>query len=207
VLAVGSNASVAQMQHKYVQEPRRFAYPQFFAAVTGLDVGYAPMVAGYGAVPATAVPHPGATAQIAVQYLDETAVALLDATEGGYDRVRLSPSQGVQVVLPNGDSLDCVDVYVARGGYLGDSGGPWLLGSGPGRLDQRAVMARLLDETIANGQDVDGLVGELVAVPDEPELTADGTQLAELLRRGIDQLGCSTPSPYLDSSLHHKGDV
>ncbi len=201
VLGIGSNASVAQMAHKFVRERRRFAYPQFIAEATGLDVGYAPIVAGYGAVPATAVPRPGATVRLAVQFLDAATVALLDATEGGYDRVKVEPSQGVRVVLPNGDVLASVDVYVAREGYLSDEDGPWLLGAGPGpgpgRRDQRWVMARLLGATGADDQNVDALVERLVTVPADPVLCADGASLAELLRRGIDTMAPPTPSPYL----------
>ncbi len=197
VLAIGSNACIAQMSHKYISKNSRVAYPQIMAEVTGLDIGYAPTTARYGSVPATVVPRPNYTIQVAVQFLDEETLEELDATEGGSKRVTLSREQGVEVSLPNGGTLKSVEAYVASSGYLiHEDGSPWLLGEGDERLSQKNVMELLL-EAASSRYDAYTATNELVSVPEQLALCADGTQLSAVLREGIINLGQTKPSAYI----------
>lgn len=187
VLAIGSNACLAQMAHKYIRSDERLVYVQIPVAVSGLDVGYASIVAGYGAVPATAVPSAPAPAMspdltIALQYLDADFVKQLDQTEIGYQRISVGAVHGVSVRTRDGERLEWVDVYVATGGVLGDDAGIWLLGDGVGRLDQAEVMGRLLGISRA---EVAPMVANSVTVPDDPAAIADGGELTRLLRKAI----------------------
>lgn len=193
VLAIGSNACLAQMHHKYIRATDRRTYVQVPAAVRGLDVGYASLVAGYGSVPATAVPSEG-TAMIAVQFLDHEFVRQLDATETGYERLTFTPADGVTVKLPTGRVLDSVDVYVAAGGYLGAIGQPLLMGSGGGRVDQATMMARLLG---SDPSSMRAVADAWVNVPADPFDVADGGELTRRLRDAIRASGLVQTNPFL----------
>lgn len=116
VLAVGSNASPAQLRHKYLDHPDDLGIAMSRAHVSGLFVGFTPWRAGYGAYPATPVLEAGATTELMVQWLDHAQLADLDATEGGYTRTWLElPAVQVRV---GEHLLDGVWAYVANSGPL-----------------------------------------------------------------------------------------
>lgn len=144
LLAVGSNASPAQLWHKFRAAGVPSVVPMVPVAVTGLASGMAAYVARAGYVPATPVLGPDLTAELFVLWLDADQLARLDATEPNYRRVPLAlgdPAAGsVRVTLPSGRPLDRCDVYAGVHGHLvlGDGADPLLLD------DQATLLARLL---------------------------------------------------------------
>lgn len=117
VLAVGSNASPAQLRHKFLAEPGMLRLPMSRARVRGLFVGFTPWRAFYGAYPATPVLDPAAETELMVQWIEPAQLARIDQTETGYTRTRLTPADGVTVTV-DGRTLDLVWAYVADSGPL-----------------------------------------------------------------------------------------
>lgn len=154
VLAVGSNASPAQMRHKFGRSGVSLVIPMVRAEVEGLAVGVAAEVARAGYVPATPIVGPDLASTLFVQWLDNRQLAALDATESSYTRVRLTPGSpddaGVRVRLPSGEILGACYAYVANRGVLVHDGRPRRSG------DQ----AQLLTELLAGSQRLRDLLGE-----------------------------------------------
>src|SRR3546814_11284374 len=83
-----------------------------------VDVAYAAHVAGYGAVPATLAASPGTTAELWITWLDDTALARMDATEAvgvNYDRVTVALCWAAAGPRAPAPALP----YAARRGLLG----------------------------------------------------------------------------------------
>ncbi|HEY9408358.1 MAG TPA: hypothetical protein VIP77_02145 [Jiangellaceae bacterium] len=119
VLAVGSNASTAQLRHKAESTDMSPVVPMLRAQVRGVMVGVAPKVFAPGYVPAAPVFDPAARAMMFVQWLDAAQLDALDRTERAYDRRELI-GRNVSVELPSGASLGRCFGYVATLGYLVD---------------------------------------------------------------------------------------
>jgi hypothetical protein len=155
VLAVGSNASPAQLRHKYRPAGIPSVMPMVRAWVEGLAAGVAPVVARAGYVPATPVLGPDLGDELFVQWLDPAQLARLDATEGNYRRVLLAagdPSDGgVRITLPSGEVLGTCHVYTCTRGSL--------------TLDPLATPLRLTDQAsllerlLATSPDLHRLMG------------------------------------------------
>lgn len=146
VLAVGSNASPAQLWHKFGVAGVSPVIPLVRVHVEGLAAGVAAYVARAGYVPATPVRGPELTAELFVQWLDADQLTRLDATEPNYRRLLLPTGAvaegGVRITLPSGQMLDTCAVYAGTRGHLhlGDGAGPRLLDNG----DQAMLLAQLL---------------------------------------------------------------
>ncbi|MFT4202082.1 hypothetical protein [Gordonia sp. (in: high G+C Gram-positive bacteria)] len=143
VLAIGSNASPAQLRFKFASRPEALFIPQVRARVTGARVGYMPTLTHFGYVAATIFPVADAQTTLAVQLLDDAQLDELDRSETGYRRVWLDASHGVSVQLETGERLPGVYAYVAPGGVLTDADGepipmvvPGDEQQAPGALDQ-----------------------------------------------------------------------
>ncbi|MGW6010233.1 hypothetical protein [Streptomyces sp. NPDC055210] len=129
VLAVGSNASPAQLRHKMRQYELSSPIPLVKARVTGLEVGVSAHVSALGYVSASPFRAPGHTRELFLTWLDPAQLAAIDASEGvtrpsgAYDRVLL-PSAGFRVEQEPGGAgepggaLDGVHLYVNRHGVL-----------------------------------------------------------------------------------------
>jgi hypothetical protein len=138
VLAVGSNASAAQLRRKFSRARKQIAVPITAATVHGLAVGVSAHVSVPGYVPATPIPQDAAVvSNLFVTWLDETGLAVMDETEPNYHRVTLDA--GCEVRLPGGGGVAPCLVYVSRHGYL-------LTGNGTPRqlTDQRSLIRGLL---------------------------------------------------------------
>ncbi len=123
VLAVGSNASISQMQHKFATAGISSVMPLTWAQVTGVRVGVAAMISRWGYVPAAPVFEPGVTSRLALNWLDPEQLAALDETERGYDRRLVVDGDGTQVELESGERLAGCGIYVPRRGVLADPEG------------------------------------------------------------------------------------
>ncbi|MEU9185563.1 hypothetical protein AB0D14_13595 [Streptomyces sp. NPDC048484] len=147
VLAVGSNASPAQLRHKMRQYELSSPIPLVKARVTGLEIGVSAHVSAMGYVSASPFRAPGHTRELFITWLDPAQLAAVDASEGvtrpsgAYDRVLL-PSTGFRVELEWGEPLDVAHLYVNRHGVLHDgTGAPR---EHPG---ERGLLAALLAES------------------------------------------------------------
>jgi len=138
VLAVGSNASPAQLVAKFSAAGTPVAVPVTAVQARGLAVGVSAHVSVPGYLPATPVPDPDAITGLHVTWLDERGLAVIDATEPNYDRVPLIA--GAAVRLPGGREVRGCQVYVSRRGYLADGAGVPLRLSG-----QAGLIRQLLD--------------------------------------------------------------
>lgn len=138
LVAVGSNASPAQLRHKMAEFDVVSPIPMVRARVTGIDVGVSAHISRLGYVSASPVKAPGVASRLFVIWLDGDQLATLDATEPNYDRVLL-PAPQVRVELEDGEALLNAFAYVNHHGVLHDgSGAPR---SHPG---QRALISELL---------------------------------------------------------------
>ncbi|MDQ1040528.1 hypothetical protein QFZ75_006944 [Streptomyces sp. V3I8] len=147
VLAVGSNASPAQLRHKMRQYELSAPLPLVKARVTGLEIGVSAHVSALGYVSASPFRAPGHTRELFITWLDPAQLAAVDASEGvtrpsgAYDRVPL-PATGFRVELESGEPLDGVHLYVNRHGVLHDG-----TGTARGHPGERRLLTELLAES------------------------------------------------------------
>jgi hypothetical protein len=142
VLAVGSNASPAQIRRKLANADLPTQVPITAVRVRGLAVGVSAHVSRPGYLPATPVPDPAAESELWMVWLDTAALAAVDATEPNYHRVRLSSRYPVH--LTPGQPVTDGWVYLSRHGHLLNTGGE------PRRLtDQATLITALLTEVPA----------------------------------------------------------
>lgn len=146
VLAVGSNASLAQMQHKFQAAGISAVMPLTWAQVTGVRVGVAAMVSRFGYVPAAPVFEPNVTSRLAINWLDPDQLEAIDETEIGYERRLLADgADGTVVCLESGERLVGCGIYVSRPGLLAERGSDRPLGMPPTQRD-------LLDSLLARSR-------------------------------------------------------
>jgi hypothetical protein len=144
VLAVGSNASPAQLRRKLANAGPPTLVPVTAVSVRGLAVGVSAHVSRPGYLPATPVPDADAESDLWVVWLDDTALTCIDATEPNYQRVRLTARYPVR--LTTGQTVPECWVYVSRHGYL---------------VNQAAEPRRLTDQPTL----ISALLAELPALP------------------------------------------
>ncbi|RPE38054.1 hypothetical protein EDD90_0922 [Streptomyces sp. Ag109_O5-1] len=147
VLAVGSNASPAQLLHKMAEFGVSGPIPMVRTRVTGLDVGVSAHVSRLGYVSASPVESPATVRELFVVWLDGRQLEVIDASEGvplpdgNFGRAWL-PAPDVRVDLADGTTLPGVHAYVNRHGVLHD-------GTGTPRRHpgERALLTELLAES------------------------------------------------------------
>ncbi|MEU8555639.1 hypothetical protein AB0C80_16845 [Streptomyces anthocyanicus] len=128
VLAIGSNASPAQLRHKMAEFGIDSPIPMVRSRVTGLDIGVSAHVSRMGYVSASPVGAPGTVRELFVLWLDAEQLAVIDASEGvpmaggNFDRVWL-PAPDVPVEPGDGSVLGGAYAYVNRHGVLHDGTG------------------------------------------------------------------------------------
>ena len=98
VLAFGSNRSPAQLAAKFAGETDPVV-PVVRAHLHDLSVVFTAGVATYGSVPASLVVDPGATTEVAVTFLDDEQLVVMDGTEGAHhSRPVLAAEHGLCLV-------------------------------------------------------------------------------------------------------------
>ncbi|MEW2298467.1 hypothetical protein AB0958_00570 [Streptomyces sp. NPDC006655] len=128
VLAVGSNACPAQLQHKMAESAVVGPIPMVRARVTGLAVGVSAHVSRLGYVSASPFRSATAVRELFVVWLDGRQLEVIDASEGvplpdGNFRRAWLPAPAVHVGLADGTTLPGVHAYVNRHGVLHDGTG------------------------------------------------------------------------------------
>ncbi|WNE98928.1 hypothetical protein PS467_28170 [Streptomyces luomodiensis] len=142
VIAVGSNASPAQLHHKLSGPGRPAAVPMVPVDVHGIAVGCSAHIGRYGYVASAPYTAPGARTPLVVSWLDAEQLAAVDATEYPNYRRVLLPGAEYPMVMPSGERLRGAYLYVGERGVLVSPDGterPL-----PGGGDQSALLTRLL---------------------------------------------------------------
>lgn len=146
VIAVGSNRAPEQLARKFAGMP--CAIPVTRLRARNVDVVHTAHMAGYGSIPATLAASPGTTVELWITWLDEPALARMDATESvgvNYDRLTVAldwAETGVRVP-------ETALIYAARRGLLHLDGSPIALSTIPAEarrypaMTQEQVLRRL----------------------------------------------------------------
>ncbi|MBK3576313.1 hypothetical protein JHN63_21320 [Streptomyces sp. MBT65] len=122
VLAIGSNACPGQLRHKMAEFEITSPVPMVKVRVTGIEVGVSAHVSRVGYVSASPVNSPGVVRELFVTWFDARQLAVVDASEGAYDRAWLSGAE-FPVALGSGALMRGAYVYVNRHGVLHDGTG------------------------------------------------------------------------------------
>ncbi len=144
VIAVGSNASPAQLARKYAA--RDDVIPTIRAWLPDHAVVYAAHITEYGSIPATLTQCPGERVQVFVNFLTDSQRERMDATETLGRHYAFSVQRGLDLTLENGAPLGEAAVYGSLTGLVGLEGEPVRLAAishGPGLFperDQKGVM-------------------------------------------------------------------
>jgi hypothetical protein len=122
VLAIGSNACPGQLRHKMAEFGITSPVPMLKVRVSGVDIGVSAHVSRVGYVSASPVHAPGVVRELFVTWFDARQLAVVDASEGAYDRTWL-PESECHIELGSGELLRGAYVYVNRHGVLHDGTG------------------------------------------------------------------------------------
>lgn len=121
VLAIGSNASPAQIRNKFEHQDVSPIIPTLKCSIKGLNVGFESRQVSYGAYAAAPFIDDKKTSHLFVQFLDPDQLSMLDGTEDGYTRQRLV--QTCEITLTDsGEILTGCDVYVSDSLCLATNG-------------------------------------------------------------------------------------
>lgn len=123
VLAVGSNASPAQLVHKFSSTGVSPIIPSFRCRIQGKAVGFVPSISPLGYVPATLVTgSQSESAEIFIQFMSRVQVEVIDRSEGVAEHETLDSYERVwvesDIQLDLGPKLTGAFAYIARCGYL-----------------------------------------------------------------------------------------
>ncbi|MWA13664.1 hypothetical protein [Streptomyces sp. BA2] len=141
VIAVGSNASPAQVAYKLIRRGIPAVVPMVPVRVRGVAVGCSAHVGRAGYVAAAPYLDPVIETSLVVSWLDQDQLRAVDETEVPNYRRVLLPGDGFGLAMPSGQKLDDAALYVSSYGVLvyPDTGLPR-----PGGGDQAALLASLI---------------------------------------------------------------
>jgi hypothetical protein len=157
VLAYGSNRSPAQLVSKFGSGEVEPVIPVVRAELVGQSVVFSAAAAWYGSIPAALVVDRGATTEVAVTFLDDEQLAIMDETEGGHGRRELDHAHHPLRLL-SGDLLAPCQWYRSTRPVLTWDGLPIRLreigseGSELPARTQRELQAMLLELWRAGGE-------------------------------------------------------
>lgn len=134
VLALGSNASTAQLRRKFARHLQPGAVILVEPAILiDHDVVYSAHFAAYGAMPATLWPSPGIRIRVAVTYLDDDQLAVMDRSEALGLNYRRKPLDPGLLRLAGGQRPVRLDGYLSLWGAYAPIGAPVALAALPAR--------------------------------------------------------------------------
>lgn len=175
VVAVGSNASPAQVAYKLERLGLPSAVPMVPVAVRGIAIGYGGFVCSAGYVPAAPYADDSVETTLVVTWLDAEQLQAVDTSEfPSYGRATL-PGEHFAMSMPSGERLGAAGLYFSRRGILADPA--------TGRPLQLGDQSRLLTAMLAGSQRLRGLLG-----PDPATFVGDGREYELLRRQGTDVL-------------------
>jgi hypothetical protein len=185
VLAYGSNASPEQLNRKFPSLTTDVIIPVIKAQLFDFDVVYAPLLAGYGSIPATLQHSPGTIVNVFVTYLTHFQLERMHETEGvgrGYCFGKLA---NIKLILANNVSLSEVTSYLAMSGCLMVSDSCISLAAVTAKnrvfpqMTQMEMLAFVRDR-LARNQNLDAFILENV---ENPEINQYRTELLKQIGR------------------------
>lgn len=119
VLAVGSNQTPQTIARKYRHSGRDIAVTTPFVRCTvhDLAVGHVASIAAPGYLPAAPYRAEGERMELVATWFDDEQLAVVDATEPNYDRLRLS-TEDFPLTLATGRKPSHFDVYASIWGVI-----------------------------------------------------------------------------------------
>lgn len=187
ILAVGSNASPQRLAEKFGPQA---CVPVTEAVVGDYVVAHSAKFAGYGAIPATLHPWPGARMRLHATWLTPDQRAIMDDTETlgvAYDRCAIHPVTWRDAAAAAAASAGVVEVetYISRAGAFGVDGRPAVSAAArvetpePASVfDQFAIQSRAM-AVLRSGADLTAFIAENVA--DDAVRSARSSQLSALV--------------------------
>ncbi|WP_431042143.1 hypothetical protein ACQUSR_09630 [Streptomyces sp. P1-3] len=140
VIAVGSNASPAQLRRKLTRRGVGMTLPMARVTVHGIGIGVSAHIGTAGYVAAAPYADPLARTEVVVGWYDDEQLRVVDDTEHPNYRRLLLPGADFPMTLPSAEPLAAAFVYAGVHGVLsGPDGAPR-----PGGGDQSALLAALL---------------------------------------------------------------
>lgn len=130
VLAIGSNQSPIRLNQKFGHDARH-RIPVQRAQLTGFDVVFSAHIAAYGSVPAMLQVSPGASVSIAITWLDDEQLAIMNQSELASANYHLAELSGLDLRLDDGRQADVMYAYVSRRGHV--------LGPGDNAMSLQAI--------------------------------------------------------------------
>ncbi|MFI7586589.1 hypothetical protein ACIB24_05890 [Spongisporangium articulatum] len=172
VLAIGSNASPAQLHRKLSRAGCSTTVPILRVEVQGLRVGVSAHISAAGYLPTSPVLEPAADERLHLLLLDADQLEAVDRTEPNYVRT-FAPHTTVGAGLESGEVLGGVHVYAGRHGLLTDEEGLALRPA-----DQHRLVSGLLARSVA----LRAVMGEtpeafVTTAQNRPDARARGTEL------------------------------
>ena len=130
VLAIGSNQSPIRLGQKFGHD-NRHRIPVQRATLVDFDVVFSAHVAKYGSIPAMLQVSAGSKVAVAITWLNDEQLAIMNATELGSGNYVLAELQNLQLTLDDGRQIDQMFAYIGqRGQFPGSNdqrGGPLAL--------------------------------------------------------------------------------
>ncbi|MEV0322011.1 hypothetical protein ACIBKX_18550 [Streptomyces sp. NPDC050658] len=185
VVAVGSNASPAQIAYKLGRLGLPSAVPMVPVTVRGIAVGCSAHIGRAGYVAAAPYLDPAAETSLVVSWLDQDQLRAVDATELPNYRRALLPGGDFAMTLPSGERLDDAYVYISSYGVLADPA--------TGRPRPGGDQAALLASLVAGSAVLRRLLGPGPA--DWVRRAAADPALRERGTRAIAEAGWALPQP------------
>lgn len=175
VIACGSNGAPARLARKFAGSGAKI--PVTPAWLHDWAVVYSAHFAGYGALPATLHPCPGARTRLCVTWLTPAQLELMHLSEGAGERYDYTLMEGIELEVEGHGAIDRAGAYLSR--------------RGPLALDGRAVR---LAETITHGCDLEACSQPTMLRRIQRLLAPDESYLAFMTRilRSADARGRAT---------------
>lgn len=125
VLAIGSNQSPARLSQKFPADTNHLI-PVQRARLKDFDVVYSAHISRYGAVPAMLQYSPGSTVEVAVTWLNQDQLRIMNDSEVQAANYAFALLEDLEITLDGGAVVFSAHVYVSSRGHL-SSGGPLAL--------------------------------------------------------------------------------
>ncbi|WKX72649.1 hypothetical protein [Streptomyces sp. XD-27] len=140
VIAVGSNASPAQLRRKFTRRGVGMTLPMARVTVRGIGIGVSAHIGAAGYVAAAPYADPLARTEVVVSWFDDEQLRVVDATEHPNYRRLLLPGADFPMALPSAEPLTAAYVYAGVHGVLTGPDGTPRRGGG----DQSELLVALL---------------------------------------------------------------
>jgi hypothetical protein len=123
VLACGSNQSPEQLARKF-DHLDDHPIPVLKARVKDFDAVHSPHFSAYGSIPATLHYHPGVTATLFINWLNDEQIERMHETEFGGENYHYVRLDGITLDIIGGERLTSVHAYISQRGALCHNGKP-----------------------------------------------------------------------------------